>query len=255
MSGAPDGLSPFRRGMYRFYGRLQKAVAPDIRYSQLAYLDALRARVPKGCDWLDLGCGHQMFPEFMFAEERSLAGRASRLVGIEMDRDALSRHRSLQSRVIGNIESLPFRADSFDIVTANMVVEHVMHPEPLLEQARRILRPGGLFIFHTPNRNCVLMRAARLTPQGIKNKLIVLLEGRREEDVFPTQYRLNTIADIRSAAERTGFEIAELKSVNSAAITAVLGPVAVFELLYLRALESPRLENLRSNLIVTLRKR
>lgn len=171
-----------------------------------------------------------------------------------MDRDGLRKHRSIQDKVLGNIESLPFRADSFDIVTANMVVEHVLHPEPLLEQLRRILRPGGLFIFHTPNRNCALVRMARLVPQGIKNRMIFLLEGRREEDVFPTQYRLNSIAAIRSTAARIGFDIAELRSVNSAAITAMLGPVAALELLYLRALENPRFEQLRSNLIVVLRK-
>ncbi|HLH39846.1 MAG TPA: class I SAM-dependent methyltransferase [Bryobacteraceae bacterium] len=251
---AEEELSPSRRALYCFYGRLQKAIAPGIRYSQLDYLDVLKARAVPGCRWLDLGCGHRMFPDFMSAEERALAARAAYLVGIDMVASDVKRHRTLAGRVAGNIESLPFAPESFDLVTANMVIEHVVHPRALLEQVFGVLRSKGLFIFHTPNRNCALIRMARLVPQAVKNKIILLLERRQEEDVFPTEYRMNTERDILSAAAGAGFEVVELKQLNSAAITALLGPLAIFELLYLRMLENPRLAWLRSNLVVTLRK-
>ncbi len=253
MNGQEE-LSSARRALYRFYGRLQKAVAPGIRYSQFDYLDALKARAAPGCRWLDLGCGHRMFPDFLSAEERALAARAAYLVGIDMVAADVKRHRSLAGRVAGNIERLPFAPESFDLVTANMVIEHVADPRALLEQVFGVLRSKGLFIFHTPNRNCALVRMARLVPQAVKNRIILLLEGRREEDVFPTEYRMNTSREIRAAAAAAGFEVVELKQLNSAAITALLGPLAIFELLYLRILENPRLAWLRSNLVATLRK-
>jgi SAM-dependent methyltransferase len=249
-----NGLSSTRRALYGIYGRLQNAIAPQIRYSQWSYLDAIRPRISPGCRWLDLGCGHQLFPEFMSAEEQALAARSPFLVGIDMVSGDVKRHRALAGRVAGNVESLPFAPESFDLVTANMVIEHVADPRALLEQVFDVLRRDGLFVFHTPNRNCALIRMARLVPQEIKNKIILLLENRREEDVFPTQYRMNTAEAIRSAAAFAGFEVLDVKQLNSGATTALLGPLSIFELVYLRILENPRLASLRSNLIVTLRK-
>jgi len=42
--------------------------------------------------------------------------------------------------------NLPFEAGSFDVVYSRQVFEHVRHPEPLLREITRVLRPGGLFI-------------------------------------------------------------------------------------------------------------
>jgi ubiquinone/menaquinone biosynthesis C-methylase UbiE len=42
--------------------------------------------------------------------------------------------------------NLPFDPGSFDVVYSRQVFEHVRHPEPLLREITRVLRPGGLFI-------------------------------------------------------------------------------------------------------------
>lgn len=47
--------------------------------------------------------------------------------------------------------SLPFAAGIFDVVTLWDVVEHLPCPEGALAEARRVLRPGGLLAFSTPN--------------------------------------------------------------------------------------------------------
>jgi len=49
---------------------------------------------------------------------------------------------------------LPFRADLFDIVTCFDVIEHIPQERAprLVVEVRRLLRPGGLFIITTPNR-------------------------------------------------------------------------------------------------------
>jgi len=48
---------------------------------------------------------------------------------------------------------LPFQRDSFDAVAAMDFLEHVERPERVIAEAARVLRPGGLFFFHTFNRN------------------------------------------------------------------------------------------------------
>lgn len=40
---------------------------------------------------------------------------------------------------------IPFRRNTFDMVFSKQVFEHVRHPEPLLRDIRRVLKPGGVF--------------------------------------------------------------------------------------------------------------
>ncbi|MBS7791921.1 class I SAM-dependent methyltransferase [Roseococcus sp. SDR] len=42
--------------------------------------------------------------------------------------------------------NIPFEDARFDAVFSRQVFEHVRHPEPLLREIRRVLRPGGRFI-------------------------------------------------------------------------------------------------------------
>jgi SAM-dependent methyltransferase len=63
------------------------------------------------------------------------------------------RHRpSIDARVM-SAESLAFAADSFDVVYALAVFQHLARPEQVLEEMVRVLRPGGVlyldFILYT----------------------------------------------------------------------------------------------------------
>ncbi len=244
-----------RKRLFVLYWWLERHIHPTLRYSQNHYHDTLKATVSQGCDWLDLGCGHQMFAGWMKAEERELAARSRHLVGIDMDLRGMKAHATIREAVFGDIARLPFDTGSFDIVTANMVVEHLEVPGCVLQEVHRVLRPGGLFVFHTPNRKAVMIRIARLLPQSLKNLLVRILDGRKEDDVFRTHYAMNTAAEITRQANAAGFEINEIRSVSTNAITALTGPFSVVELCYLRMLDRhSRFSGLRSNLIATLKR-
>jgi ubiquinone/menaquinone biosynthesis C-methylase UbiE len=49
-------------------------------------------------------------------------------------------------------EALPFATESFDVVAASDVVEHVEDVERFVAECARVLRPGGLLFLATPNR-------------------------------------------------------------------------------------------------------
>ena len=242
-----------RKQIFRFYWWLERLVFPGLLFSQTRYFQLLKAHIPKDCLWADLGCGHQMFAEWMMAEQNEMAARARQLVGVDLDWEGLRRNPYLHHKIYGNLEAIPLPDRSFDVVTANMVVEHLDRPAKVLSEVKRLLRPDGRFFFHTPNSRCVMMRVASHLPQAVKNILALVLEGRQEEDVFPTRYRMNTRADIERLAADAGLEVEQIHTFSSSAITATLGPLVIFELLYLRWIERPGFEDLRSNLLVILR--
>lgn len=55
----------------------------------------------------------------------------------------------------GDATHLPFPCASFDAVCAMDVLEHVEQPGEVLRECARVLKPGGLFLFQTLNRNWV----------------------------------------------------------------------------------------------------
>jgi SAM-dependent methyltransferase len=97
-----------------------------------------------GVEVLDVGCG----PGTITAD---LAARVApgRVVGIDRSAEVIDRaaaqHRSegLEFRVADLME-LPFDSDSFDIVHAHQVLQHLPDPVGALVEMRRICRPGGI---------------------------------------------------------------------------------------------------------------
>jgi SAM-dependent methyltransferase len=107
----------------------------------------------------------------------------------------------------GNVEHLPFADRSFDIICCRSVLEHVKDPELLFREISRCLRPGGTFIFLTPNRWDYVSLLARMIPNRWHPAIVQWLTGRASEDVFPTYYRANDVTTLRGLTARTGLKL------------------------------------------------
>jgi ubiquinone/menaquinone biosynthesis C-methylase UbiE len=243
-----------RSALYRFYWSIEQRIVPGLRPTQYAYFDTLLRVLRPGDDWLDLGCGHQVFGGWMMREQAQAITSCRRIYGIDLDWNGLLAHQGIRDRIYGNLAQLPVRSSSVDVVTANMVIEHLDRPADVLREVGRVLRPGGRFVFHTPNYNSPIVRLGAWVPERLKKPLIALFEGRQAHDVFQTHYRLNTALDVRAMSAQTGFTVAAVHHVSNAAATSMLGPFVVFELIYIRVLARPRLERFRTNLICVLEK-
>ena len=158
---------------------------------------------------LDLGCGRGGVVELFWRDVKLAAG-------IDPDEPSLAERRTRGMPVVtGRGEDLPFAAESFDLIVSLWVLEHLRAPEIVFSEVQRVLRPGGHFVFLTPNlRNPLLAfnRLGRALPQ-LQRRLVPRLYGRVEADTFPVQYRANTERVIRSLAIGAGLEVAELRVV------------------------------------------
>jgi ubiquinone/menaquinone biosynthesis C-methylase UbiE len=239
----------------KIYWKLEKAIVPELTSSQYHYKETLFANLPdKKFAWLDLGCGHQVFAEWMTVEQDEMLAKTGFAVGIDLDLPALKAHKGISAKVYADLTAIPLKDKSFDVITANMVVEHLNEPEKVFSEVCRLLRTDGVFVFHTTNARNPFLQAAAKIPQDLKNSLVYVLEDRKAEDVFPTHYKVNRPQDVKAVATQTGFDVEQIKLVSTSAFTQVFTPLALLELLFIRMLRQPSLEHLRTNLICVLRK-
>ena len=243
-----------RRRFFNWYHRIQRHLVPGLRYAQELFEDELATAVAPGCVWLDVGCGHQLLPSWRLDQEQALVARAAVVVGIDLDFSALREHRTLTAVSMASATQLPFADETFDLVTANMVVEHLDDPVTQFKEIRRVLKPGGSFLFHTPNVFGYTTLAARAIPEAWKGRIICFVEGRAEKDVFPAHYRANSRKRIVSVAQEAGLDVLKIRLVASAAQLAVIPPLVVFELLWIRMLLKHPLRHLRTNIIACLKR-
>ena len=115
-------------------------------YRDLVNTPAFFALLPPvdGLLCLDLGCGEGH-------NTRLLAGRGARVVALDVAESfieaAAGADRQRIRYVLGDGACLPFRAGSFDAVTAFMSLMDVADPEQTLREVARVLRPGGFVQF------------------------------------------------------------------------------------------------------------
>jgi SAM-dependent methyltransferase len=242
----------WRRGKLR----LARALRLDVTHPQAHYARFLKDHIQGVSSWLDIGCGRQIVPpdKMPESEQKLYFGSVPLLVGVDVD-EAILQHPVIHVRVIALCPPLPFRSASFDLVTANMVIEHVRDPAIFLREVHRVLRPDGTFIFHTPNSRFYLTVIARFTPDWLKHKIVWYLEGRREADIFETFYNLNRPEDITRFADASGFEVVDLLVKGGDGAFGPLGPIGWLECFVLKLLATVRQGRYNSNLIVRLRKR
>ena len=226
---------------------------PVSKHSQAEYAVTLLEHIWPGIDWLDIGCGRQVVPDWVWsADEAEGLLRDANLTGLDVD-ESIDEHPLLKRRLRCWAEDIPVADNSFDLVTANMMMEHVEKPTGVLREIWRVLRPDGSFLIHTPNFRFYLIRIARLVPQGVKKRAIHWLEHREDKDVFPTFYSFNTPEAIEHYAAEAGFNIASIRFTGPTP-SFLDTPLEPLERPVLALLHRPEFKRYRSNLIIDLKK-
>ena len=129
-----------RRRIYQFYSKLEKWLAPGLNTSQQSYFQQLLAVLSNRAGrpvWLDVGCGHQVFTHWMHQEQDEVIRKCDMVCGIDMDWEGLRKHSGIPNKVMGNLTTLPFRSEVFNVATAKPRREAQAQPRNYRRAARR----------------------------------------------------------------------------------------------------------------------
>lgn len=148
---------------------------------------------------LDAGCGRTM-PIL-----KGYMGKAGRLIGVELV-EFTERIDGIES-INSDLAKIPLPDSSVDVIMSRSVFEHLVDPEAVYKEMNRLLRPGGRLIFLTANLWDYGTIIAKMVPNRFHAGIVAKVEGRAEEDVFPTAYKTNSLSAVSSLSENSGFKI------------------------------------------------
>jgi len=123
----------------------------------------------RGLRVLDIGCGAGV-------DLARFAKSGAEVTGIDISASAidLARANFAQQGLrgdlrVGNGEQLAFPADSFDLVYAHGVVQYTADPQRLVDECRRVVKPGGQAIVQVYNRISWLNALSKLMKVGLEH--------------------------------------------------------------------------------------
>ena len=162
------------------------------------------------CLMLDVGCGTgygSALKQF----------RQSKTIGCDIEAQ-FSSLQYLEKWVGSSAEALAFKSNVFDFISCNWVLEHLQNPSEAINEIFRVLKPGGLFIFRTPNIWNYAILMSKFTSTHIHH-LIRRLNAERDHehvDNVPTYYYANRKKILMRHVNDAGFHVVQFSFEGSA---------------------------------------
>lgn len=182
---------------------------PEFRYNA-PFFRIVRTLIQKkgsSATVLDIGCGEGIGRNKPMQHElRKVAGQ---YWGVEPDGE-VEIEPGLFDRVERDLlEDAKLPENSVDVAYSFMVMEHVMDPDGFLKEIERVLKPGGVFVFATPNKHHMFGFCAYWADKlGIADFILGLIHKKDTlEHHYPLAYKINTAKQIRARAAAAGLDV------------------------------------------------
>lgn len=216
-------VSSFRTALgYRAFedtaevGALAERTHPGLHAEILRHL--LAYVVTRG-SLLDLGCGTGAW----LARLQQHGFR--KVLGVDCDAEAFGLDGTDHIALDLDGEFSKAIAQSFDVITAIEMIEHVESPAGFLREARRLINPGGVMFVTTPNVECIQGRLRFLLEGKLRN-----FENDASDD--PTRISPQLSSLMPRIAARAGWKIDSrielLKNASRPFVRAVCGMLSPF---------------------------
>lgn len=177
---------------------------PEVNISGYTSIDGtiefygrINSLIDKSMTVLDFGAGRAAWKEddpCLYRKQlRNMQGKVKHIVGCDVD-EAIFMNDSVDEKIKINMgESLPFDDNVFDLIISDYTFEHIANPEEVANEFYRILKPGGWVCARTPNKYSYVSLFTRLIKNSLHAKILMYAQPERKEiDVFPTTFKLNS---------------------------------------------------------------
>ena len=185
-----------------------RAAHPGWRPATELYAALVRQQLTPKARVLDIGCGRGGLVE-------QLNHPLEHIVGIDPDWLSLHEHRLGLAGAVAFSDDLPFAPNTFDVAFASWVLEHLARPFHTFQSIARVLKPGGVFVFITPNGRHPLALLNKMMGRlgKVQGRLVAGLYGRSADDTFATHYRANILHDLENLATQSGLQLTALHTI------------------------------------------
>jgi len=166
------------------------------------YVSEINHHMPSNSIALENGCGLGLFIDGFSAHFKKLVVLDFSLSYLILAKKIVE-ERMLDNvtLVCGSVERLPFKAQTFDFIHSNNVIEHVSNQKALFAEAKRVLKPKALFFVMSPNRFSAYYEPHfripfyGFIPKLIRRKIIWIWQHRNVDDIS-----LLSLSELRAMA-------------------------------------------------------
>ena len=183
-----------------FYAKLEN------NWDDKLFREIILRHINKDSVVLDIGAGAGIVSEMNFKQNVKF------ICGIDLD-PRVQENPMLHEGKIADASRIPYEDEKFDLIFADNVMEHLEDPEGVLAEAKRVLKPGGLLLFKTPNRWHYMPIIARATPLSF-HKFVNQLRGRAGVDTFKTFYRANSKHQVNAVVQKIGLHVSKINLIE-----------------------------------------
>ncbi|MDP3999591.1 MAG: class I SAM-dependent methyltransferase [bacterium] len=180
-------------------GRGYDKIAEKIYVSEGFYNEVLDIELSFSGDILEAGVGQGVILKNI---GRRGGKNIQSLTGIDLSDRLLemARHNVPEARILkGDVENLEFSNSSFDFAVMVDTFQYLLDFGKALEEIRRVLRPGGVFIVTVPNKKWILFE------NYIKQR----------KNIQPVEDHFFDFEEMKLLLENHGFEIAGYKGADA----------------------------------------
>ena len=165
----------------------------NINYARYRKVNEILKRVPRG-DILEIGCCGGEFLEL-------LREKGWNVKGLEISKKAVQRAKNnkLDVKVHDANKKIPFKDESFDVIFAGELIEHVFDDVEFLNDCYRLLKKEGKIIITTPNL------------LSLKNRVLMLFGLNPRYSLSPYHYHVYTKKVILDVFGKSKFHSPKIK--------------------------------------------
>lgn len=206
----------------------------DIDALDAYYKDQIFTSLADDSTVVDIGGGRR----WQFQNQRHKF-KNLKVIAVDISAEELSYNHDADEKIVfamGTDARLPIDDNSVDVVTSQMVLEHIENNDNTVREVSRILKPGGKFISLMPNKFALFSIINQILPHKFARKVLYAIlndPSVKEIQGFKAYYNQTYYPALRKLLERYGFtDIKFTLSYNQSDYFGFFVPFALLSLMW-----------------------